>query len=247
MKRFFIDLHPRNLLLLLAILLFAIFWPRYAYACEPMYPFLIRFVFPTSMAGSVFGLFAGVSVKCILFAFLVRNVNWLKAVLLMFIANIITSIFGIALVGAISLFPLSLILLPLICYIATLPSKSLRKRMAQKFPEWLAPGEVAAFLFLAVPLNGILFFAAEHANPHSGSYWLLKLAYIYAGLAIGIGMTTLWEEWLVFGFAKPKSETNFLPAVLRTNLYTFLVLAFIGAVYALPQRLSHPSFLLIGK
>ena len=93
----------------------------------------------------------------------------------------------------------------------------------------------------------MLFYVAEYANPYTGHYWFFKLGYIYAGLAVGIGMTTLWEEWLVFGFAKPKSETNFLPAVLRTNLYTFLLLALIGAVYALPQRLSHPAFLLLDK
>jgi hypothetical protein len=143
--------------------------------------------------------------------------------------------------------PLAFILIPLVCYIATLPSKSLRKRMGEKFPDWLSPGAVAAFLFLAVPLNGALFYGAGNTNPHTGYYWIMKLAYIYAGLAIGIGMTTLWEEWLAFWFAKPKSGTNFLSAVLRTNLYTFLVLAFIGAAYALPQRLSHPGFLLLGK
>ena len=199
------------------------------------------------MAGSAIGLLAGVSVKCVLFAFLVKNVKWFKAVFFMFVANIITSIFGIAMLVAISALPLSIILFPLICYIATLPSKSLRKRMADQLPEWLSPGAVAAFLFLAVPISGVLFYAAEYANPHTGNYWVLKLGYIYAGLAVGIGMTTLWEEWLVFGFSKPKSEIHFLPAVLRTNLYTFLLLALTGAIYALPQRLSHPAFLLLDK
>ena len=165
----------------------------------------------------------------------------------MFAANIITSIFGIAMLAAISALPLSIILFPLICYIATLPSKNLRKRMADQLPDWLSPSAVAAYLFIAVPLSGVLFYGAESANPHTGHYWFLKLGYIYAGLAVGIGMTTLWEEWLVFGFAKPKSETNFLAAVLRTNLYTFLLLALIGAVYALPRRLSHPAFLLLDK
>ena len=95
-----------------------------------------------------------------------------------------------------------------------------------------------------MPLNGILFYSAASASKYTGAYWLIKLGYIYAGLTVGIGMTTLWEEWLVSSFAKLKTETNFLPAVLRTNLYTFLVLALIGASYAIPQRLSHPGFLL---
>lgn len=198
------------------------------------------------MSGSLIGLLAGVIVKCVLFAFLVRQTNWLKAAGSMFFANIITSIFGFVLVAVI-IIPFALILIPLVCYIATLPSKSLRKRMGKQFPDWLSAGAVVAFLFLAVPLNGVLFYSAANANPYTGYYWFMKLAYIYAGLAIGIGMTTLWEEWLVFSLAQHESETHFLPAVLRTNLYTFLVLAFIGAAYALPQRLSHPGFLLFGK
>ena len=52
------------------------------------------------MTGSVIGLIAGVLVKCALFAFLVRQVSWLKAAYFMFIANIITSLFGMVLVGA---------------------------------------------------------------------------------------------------------------------------------------------------
>jgi hypothetical protein len=208
-----------------------------------MFPFLIIFIFPTSMSGSVYGLLAGVVVKCALFAFLVRHISWFKAAGFMFLANIITSFFGVALAGVVSM-PLTIFLIPLVCYLATLPSKSLRKRMGEKLPDWLSPGAVAAFLFLAVPLSAILFYSAGNANPHTGHYWVMKLAYIYAGLVIGIGMTILWEEWLVFRFAKPQLETNILSAVLRTNLYTFLVLALIGAAVALPQRLDHPSFLL---
>lgn len=198
------------------------------------------------MSASAIGLLAGVIVKCALFAFLVRQVTWCKAALFMFLANIITSLFGIVLIFAVST-PLAIILLPLVCYLATLPSKSLQKRMGEQLPEWLSPWAVAIFLFLSVPLSGLLFYGVEYARPNTAHFWIMKLAYIYAGLAIGIGMTTLWEEWLVFLFIEPKSETHFLPAVLRTNLYTFLVLAFIGALYALPQRLSHPAFLLFGN
>lgn len=236
----------RGMVLTFILLLSSLLFPRHAEACEPMYPFLVRFVFPSSMSGSALGLLAGVVLKCALFALLVRQLSWLKAAGFMFLANIITSLFGFLLVVVLSI-PLALIALPLACYLATLPSRSLKKRMGEQLPEWLSPGAVAVFLFIAIPLSGVLFYSAEHANPHSSHYWLMKLAYIYAGLAIGIGMTTLWEEWLVFWFTKPASGTNLLPAVLRTNLYTFLVLAFIGAAYAVPQRLSHPGFLLFGK
>lgn len=246
MKTSFTYTRLRKIILVFTVLLPATLLPGKADACEPLFPFLIRFVFPSSMSAPVIGLFAGVIVKCALFAFLVRQVTWLKAAGFMFLANIITSLFGMVLIFSVSS-PLALILLPLVGYIATLPSKSLRTRMGEQLPDWLSPGAVTAFLFLAVPLSGFLFYGAEYADPKTAHYWIMKLAYIYAGLAIGIGMTTLWEEWLVFLFIKPTSETHFLPAVLRTNLYTFLVLAFIGAVYALPQRLSHPFFLFLGK
>lgn len=233
----------RNLPLMLATLSVAMLLPARADACSPLYPFLIHFVFPSSMSSSVFGLAAGIVVKCLLFAFWVRQIKWLKAMGLMLIANMITSVFGFFLVIAPGT-PLVIFLFPLACYLATLPSKSLRKRMGEKLPEWLSPGAVAVFLFLAVPLSGGLFYGAQSAIGSASNYWLLKLAYIYAGLAIGIGMTTLWEEWLFFLLAKTESETNFLTPVLRTNLYTFLVLAAIGAAYALPQRMADPNFLL---
>ena len=238
--------YMRKIITIFTVLLPVILLPEQADACEPMYPFLIRFIFPSAMVASIVGMLAGLIVKCALFAILVRQVRWYQAAGFMFLANIVTSLFGIVLVFTLS-YPFTLILIPLVCYISTLPSKSLRRRMGELFPDWLSPGMVATFLFVAIPLNGAFFYGAEFANPNTAHYWIMKLGYIYAGLAIGIGMTTLWEEWLVFSFTKPDSATNFLPAVLRTNLYTFLVLAFIGAVYALPQRLSHPAFLLFSK
>ena len=118
----------RGMVLTFILLLSSLLFPRHAEACEPMYPFLVRFVFPSSMSGSALGLLAGVVLKCALFALLVRQLSWLKAAGFMFLANIITSLFGFLLVVVLSI-PLALIALPLACYLATLPSRSLKKRM----------------------------------------------------------------------------------------------------------------------
>ncbi len=128
--------------------------------------------------------------------------------------------------------------------VAVSPTKSIHKRMGDQLPDWFSKPVIAIVLFLALIVSAILFSAAGTVSLYSGGYWFLKLGYIYLGVAIGIGFTTLWEEWLVFSFAKADQNTNFLSAVMRTNLYTFLVLAFIGAACALPKRLSHPGFLL---
>jgi hypothetical protein len=75
-------------------------------------------------------------------------------------------------------------------------------------------------------------------------YWVLKLAYIYPALAISIGLTTLWEEWLVYRLARGFAPlAPFYPAVLRANLMTLLVLMGAAAVMALPKRLASPDFL----
>ena len=217
--------------------------PVRAEACSPLYPFLIYFIFPSSMTGSLIGIIAGILGKCILFAFLVRQINWFRAWGLMLFANMITVLFGFFIVVT-SVTPVFIFLFPLVCILATLPSKSLRKRMGDKLPAWLSPSAVAVLLFLAMPLSWILFHASQGAYVSITNYWLLKLTYIYAGLAVGIVMTTLWEEWLFSLFVGIDLETNYLAAVLRTNLYTFLVLAAVGAAHTLPQRLADPNFLL---
>ena len=228
--------------LMFAAVWLLILWPDTADACSPLLPYLFAVVFPYSISNSVLGLFAGVAGKCILFAFFVRQLNWLKAAGLMLGANLITSLFGLILIGVLRI-PLALALFPLVCGVAVLPSKSLHKRLGDQLPDWFSRPVIAAVLFVALVANAALFSAADSVSLNSGGYWFLKLGYIYIGLAIGIGFTTLWEEWLVFSFAKADQNTNFLSSVVRTNLYTFLVLALIGAAYALPQRLSHPRFL----
>jgi hypothetical protein len=96
-------------------------------ACEPLYPFLIKFVFPSSMSGSVYGLLAGVIVKSALFAYLVRQVTWFKAAGSMFLANTITSLFGVFLAVFLSM-PIALILI--LCW----PSSGLPTHYRSDYP-----------------------------------------------------------------------------------------------------------------
>jgi hypothetical protein len=65
--------------------------------------------------------------------------------------------------------------------------------MGDQLPDWFSHPVIAIVLFLALPANAALFSGASTVSLHSGIYWLLKLGYIYLGLAIGIGLTTLWE------------------------------------------------------
>ncbi len=72
-------------------------------------------------------------------------------------------------------------------------------------------------------------------------YWVLKFVSIYVALIISIGLTTLWEEWVVSRLAKKQMpETTFLPAALKANIGALLVGMGYAAVKILPERLQSP-------
>jgi hypothetical protein len=74
---------------------------------------------------------------------------------------------------------------------------------------------------------------------------VLKLAYIYPALVASLGLTTLWEEWLVSRWVPSvKDQPSFYGSVLRANLVMLLLILGLAAVAALPRRLATPGFLL---
>ena len=76
------------------------------------------------------------------------------------------SIIGLFLAVCLSV-PYALILMPLFGLIATLPSKSLQKRMGEKFPDWLSPGAFATFLFIELYRSTVFCFMALQTPIHT--------------------------------------------------------------------------------
>jgi len=77
-------------------------------------------------------------------------------------------------------------------------------------------------------LSGFLFFAAHKSldtNAHE-IYWVLKIAYIAVAFLISIGVTTIYEEWIISRIHKPQEgKPHYFMSVFSANLMTFLLRA----------------------
>jgi hypothetical protein len=62
---------------------------------------------------------------------------------------------------------------------------------------------------------------------------------------VSLGLTTVWEEWSVSGWARRREDhPPFYGRVLRANLMILLVLLGVSAAVAVPRRLAAPDVLL---
>jgi hypothetical protein len=211
----------------------------------PRVPLVALLAGPHFITGSVIGFIGAVGITCGAFAFFEGSLPTWRAIRLMFLANIVTT--GIGLCVAVALItPLALFALLLICALTFSPAQHLCVLEQVPWLTRLGPHTLALICSLLFLASYILFYGAagtHNANPTL--YWVLKLAAIYPALAISMGMTTLWETWLVSrwaGVSRPAGPCY--PAVLRANLVTLVVLMGAAAAMALPKRLASPDFLL---
>ncbi len=220
-------------------------FPRPAFACEPVIPLAMLIAGPYVVAGSLIGLFAAVTLKCTIFSLSEPKLPRARAARLMLCANIVTSLVGLLVAAAVAA-PAVLVALPLVFWLTLSPSRRLKRWLGARWPQWLPPWATALLLTMSLMVSYVLFLLSlKVALDAPVAYWLLKLGYVYAALAISIGLTTLWEEALVARWAKVSVGVSYFPSVLRSNLYTFLALLLIAAVRVLPERFETANFLLI--
>ena len=238
----------------LAALMVATFlcvFPNPALACEPLPPLLVLFVLPSLVTGTVtgwLGVLAGIAlglgVKCGIFAYCEPALSKGRALWVMGLANVVTTCVGFFVIIALTLPPL-LFLLPLLYGLTYYPMQRLAPRMPRP---WLGPNFLSLLALLLFLASYILFFLAQAQMAPDGSlplYWVLKLAYIYPALVASLGLTTLWEEWLVSRWApSAEGQPSFYGSVLRANLVMLLLILGLAAVAALPRRIATPGFLL---
>jgi hypothetical protein len=220
-------------------------FPRSVFACEPVIPLAMLIAGPYVLAGSLIGLPAAVTLKCTIFSLSERKLPGARAARLMLFANVVTSLVGLLMAAALAA-PAVLIVLPLVFWLTLSPSRRLKRRVGARWPHWLPPWAAALLLTMSLVVAHVLFlWSREVALDAPVAYWLLKLGYVYAALAISVGLTTVWEEALVARWAKASVGVSYFPSVLRSNLYTFLALLPVAAVRVLPERFETANFLLI--
>jgi len=226
------------------------FWliPAVAKACEPIIPLLVVFsgpsLLPSFLLHSGIVLTGAVALKCGVFVFYERSLPITQGVLFMLAANIVSTIVGV-LVGVSVANPVVLITLPMLYVMTVFPARRLQR--VSGIPNWskMSPRGLA-LLFIACLFASYFFFAAASSLAGSSkAYWLAKLAYLFPALFISIGLTTLWEESVVYLLARRRSsQTHFFEPVLKSNVVAFVVLMGLAAALALPKRLASSDFLL---
>ncbi|MBI4713410.1 MAG: hypothetical protein HY762_08965 [Planctomycetes bacterium] len=219
-----------------------------AYACEPMFGLGIALGGPAMWSAftiSLYGLIIAIAVKCLSFPFLVKDLHWFKAIIFMIVANIVSSIIG-ALLGASAVVAgLMIVFIPIV-YLLSL---GVGERI--KLSVWRPLTRFSKHTFASI-ITGLWFGSfflftggIISADFHSyAGYWLFKILYVFVALLISFRLTTLWEEWVISALARQR-EKSYLRPVAIANLITFMVVALIGAIIMIPQRLDKPGFLIL--
>jgi len=222
--------------------------PAAAHACEPILPLVQLFSGTLLYPGAVVLLGGTVLLKALAFALFEKRLKWHRAIVLMLVANVLSSLIGLCLSLSAAVPTALLLFLPVVFALSVVPAGRLIA-----FNPWGYFGGFNRFVLagLVVVLfvaTWVLFGLAQEVLESQGSltvYWLLKFLYVYTALLISIGLTTMWEEWVVAGLARDQAAPSFLPSVLKANLVTFAVVVTISAAMMLPARLRAHDFLVL--
>ena len=109
--------------------------------------------------------------------------------------------------------------------------------------------EVALFLALFIATLAAMFSNVMDGNDvdrFPPFYWSLKYTTTFLGLLASILITVVFEAAVIFRRARKRGaapDQRLLNAIIKANLWTFLIASVIGAAVRLPDRLRDPSFL----
>ena len=220
--------------------------PLAAQACEPAVP-LAMLMYPYLTAKwSILFLLGIVTLKCLLFSHWETALPRPWAMFYMFMANILTTVIGLLLIVFDSIPLMILFFLPPVYIITFYPAKRLlpqiRYEFIQKRPKFYSVILASSFSILYF-VSFLLFSLSGEAK--GSAYWALKLGYIYPALIIGIGLTTLWEEYFVCRLSKKRfpAQHSFYEPVLKSNLFALFILMAGSAIHMLPARMASSGFI----
>ena len=234
----------RTVKLLLGILLALTVSSSIVAACEPAVQLVIVFAGPSLLALGTLG--GVVLLKCGIFAYLERDLTRGEAFRYLLAGNVYSTVIGL-LTGVFLAAPtLVLALFPVVFALSLKPARRLIKFSGWGWAANRRPYQIAAIMTLLAFGSLVLFVVASLAleSKNYALYWPLKFGYIVCGLSIGIGLTSLWEEYVVGRLAaRSRPPRGYFTSVIRANYITFGVALLIGAIRMLPERLKARDFL----
>jgi hypothetical protein len=183
------------------------------------------------------------------FSFFQRSLSFKRALGLMLLGNIATTVVG-AWVGAMIASWAWVIGFPLAWAACLLPAKRFIATIGQPAQKRIGAGWVATFMCVALCVSCILFEFARSAvdSPGLWPYWVLKFAALYVALLVSILLSAFWEEWVIWRFASRKdSDSSFVQPVLRANLLVLLCIMTFAAAVMIPKRFQARNFIVTAK
>jgi hypothetical protein len=198
---------------------------------------------PWSLVGSGTVLLAVVLLKSALFAVFEKRLPRIRAALVMFLGNIVSSVVGVIAAGIIGSAVLWLLGVPIVILLCVAPAHRLIRRAPIPWLARRSPASLAALMTLMFCASCVLFAVTMYWGGSLAWYWVVKLAAVYLALGASIALTTIWEEWVVWRLSGLPGDTEFFSPVLRTNLCVLLFVMAISAAVMLPKRLKSPDFL----
>jgi hypothetical protein len=237
----------RRCLAAAALVLLAL--PREATACEPIVP-LSQLIGGSGVAGtllltrSITWLLIAVAIKSLAFVLLERRLPWSKALCFMLLGNVLSTIPGV--LTAVFAGSLVLLTIPIIYGFGVVAEHRL-SLLHEHVPTRRFKGNGMAAAFTgAYVLSVVMFYfagSALNSNRYAG-YWLVKILFTTVAVAIGMGISTILEEYMVARFARKEfGICSFYTPVLRANYITLGVVLLVAAVQILPKRLAAPHFI----
>ncbi|MCK5691160.1 hypothetical protein KAI87_17885 [Myxococcota bacterium] len=214
-------------------------WP--AAACEPILPLMVATGSPVFVLKSVVWLAIAVVVKSLAFAAFSRgDLQIIKALVFMLLANVVSTLVGLFLATTAANPPAFLITLPLLVLIALPPAN----RLSREFKR----GRGLLFALLIVALLVITWFLFGFSQKVAleddwVAYWAIKFGYATVAIVISMALTSLWEEWVIARLSTQGAQRNFYVAVFRANAVTLILVMGVAAIRTLPERLGAEGFL----
>jgi hypothetical protein len=218
-----------------------------ANACEPIYPFMDVVGGPGMLLQSWVVLLVAVAMKSILFAASQKQLGFVHALMLMILANALTTLIGVLAGAMLASGPILFVGIFIVWGICIVPAKRLIAAVKLPWLKRFSPGMLAGAMSLILAASCILFGISAGVQ-FSGSkvvYWLVKLAAIYPALMMSMVLTAFWEEWVVWKLSScPVDYSGYVRPVIRANLVVLLCVMAFGAAVALPKRTHAPDFML---
>lgn len=219
--------------------------PTTLLACEPIPWMLYVYMGPTVSGAMIFLSIAAlaivVAIKSSLFALMLPG-GRSRAFFVMVIANVASTVLGIfhgmvfgwPALGVMIIFISSIIVGDFLAKIKLVPHAM-----------FLSTGFLLGVVSVVLVVSSAIIMHHAQSIAHEGTLYFLtiKAGALFLALLCSIALTTGWEGIVAIRLIPDRPPGEVFLAIVKANLWTFFGIFLIGALIALPIRMSRPNFL----